>query len=139
VNSQYLKNPFFQFTKNSDIATRTRHLLVNGTHILISATASKHLTSKEAFRQFADNLLRHHNLISVGNVYHTFDTGGFTCVICLTESHLALHTWPEYKAYTCDIYLCDYSRNNAELTQQLAREIEVFFGSSHVKKQVINR
>jgi len=118
VNSQYLKNPFFQFTKNSDIATRTRHLLVNGTHILISATASKHLTSKEAFRQFADNLLRHHNLISVGNVYHTFDTGGFTCVICLTESHLALHTWPEDNYVTLDDYVAavhwaqDYAMTN---------------------------
>ncbi len=32
--------------------------------------------------------------------------GGVSCIALVTESHVALHTWNEYKYATLDIYTC---------------------------------
>jgi len=46
-------------------------------------------------------------LRSVGSVWHKFDgEGGVTGLIALTESHLACHTYPEYKIATFNLYCC---------------------------------
>jgi S-adenosylmethionine decarboxylase len=113
--------------------------LVKGTHILINAKAASSLKESILFKDFILTTLLEFNLHSVGEVFHTFDGGGFTCVICLTESHIALHTWPEFNFYTCDIYLCDYSQNNADKAVALARKIKSHFNSFDIKEQIIER
>jgi S-adenosylmethionine decarboxylase len=113
--------------------------LVKGTHILINAKASHSLIESGGFRNFILSTIAASGLSSVGEVFHNFEGGGFTCVICLTESHIALHTWPEFNCYTCDIYLCDYSKNNYSTTLLLAEHIKSHFQSFDVKEQVIER
>jgi S-adenosylmethionine decarboxylase len=115
--------------------------LVPGTHILINAKAQQEhrLLDKPAFEQFITQALIDFSLVQVGQVFHSFDGGGFTSVVCLTESHLAIHTWPEFQYYTCDIYLCDYTRNNYNLTLQLAEAVKEYFKSYDIKEQIIER
>lgn len=39
--------------------------------------------------------------------FHTFgEGGGVTGVLLLAESHLSIHTWPEYGFAALDIFLC---------------------------------
>lgn len=115
--------------------------MVTGTHILINARTNNalKLTDAGAFKEFIISLIKAHRLQEVGSVFHTFDGGGFTCVVCLTESHLAVHTWPEKNYYTADVYLCDYSRQNELLTGLLSNEIKLYFNSIEVKEQLISR
>jgi S-adenosylmethionine decarboxylase len=115
--------------------------LVVGTHILINAKTQSvdQLFDKKLFEDFILKTLADFDLVQVGHVFHGFDQGGFTSVICLTESHLALHTWPEFNFYTCDIYLCDYTRRNYELTVKLAHAIKLYFNSYDINEQIINR
>ena len=44
-----------------------------------------------------DKLIDAHGLQNLGEVYHNFSPSGYTAVICLSESHLSLHSWPEEK------------------------------------------
>jgi len=49
-------------------------------------------------------------LQAVGQLFHTFPAtdrgrGGVTATVLLAESHLCLHTWPEQKGVTCDVYV----------------------------------
>lgn len=97
------------------------------------------MNESDLFKQFILSTIRESGLASVGDVFHTFEGGGFTCVICLTESHIALHTWPEFSSYTCDIYLCDYSRNNYETTLLLAEKIKNHFQSFDCVEHIIER
>ena len=113
--------------------------MVKGTHILINAKASKPVTESDLFKQFILATIAGSGLSSVGEVFHTFEGGGFTCVICLTESHIALHTWPEFNFYTCDIYLCDYSQNNHATAIAVADKIKSHFESFDIKEQIIER
>lgn len=115
--------------------------MVPGTHILINAKAQQEglLLDVHAFEQFITQALVDFNLVQVGKVFHSFEGGGFTGVVCLTESHLAIHTWPEFECYTCDIYLCDYTRNNYTLSLQLAEALKAYFKSYDIKEQIIER
>jgi S-adenosylmethionine decarboxylase len=115
--------------------------LVVGTHILVNAKSPsiELLNDKQPFEDFILKTIDEFDLVQVGHVFHDFDGGGFTSVICLTESHLAIHTWPEFNYYTCDVYLCDYTRNNYELTVKLASAIKLYFKSYDIKEQIINR
>ncbi len=48
---------------------------------------------------------------------HRFAPMGISVVAVLAQSHLAIHTWPEYEICSMDLYLCGES-----LTPRLARE-----------------
>lgn len=39
--------------------------------------------------------------------FHKFDRGGgVTGVIALAESHISVHTWPEYEYMAVDVFMC---------------------------------
>ena len=42
----------------------------------------------------------------VGESFHKFDPVGVTGVIAIAESHISVHTWPEYGFATVDILTC---------------------------------
>lgn len=35
-----------------------------------------------------------------------FPSGGYTGVVLLAESHITIHTWPEYSYVAIDIFMC---------------------------------
>lgn len=53
-------------------------------------------------------------------VRHDFSNGGMTAVLLLAESHIAIHTYPEYAYLALDIFAC--GRGDAY------RALEVFRG-----------
>jgi S-adenosylmethionine decarboxylase len=58
------------------------------------------LAGYAGFKSLADDLTGAFDLQKLGEVYHDFEPGGFTGVICLSESHLSVHTWPEFGKLT---------------------------------------
>lgn len=38
--------------------------------------------------------------------FHEFPGGGVTGVVVCGESHVSIHTWPEYRYGSADIFLC---------------------------------
>ena len=42
----------------------------------------------------------------VGQSFHKFDPIGVTGIIAIAESHLCIHTWPEYGYAAADIFTC---------------------------------
>src|SRR5690606_33397609 len=41
------------------------------------------------------------------------EPGGITGTLLLAESHLAIHTWPERRGVTLDVYVCNYMQDNS--------------------------
>jgi S-adenosylmethionine decarboxylase len=42
----------------------------------------------------------------IGSFFHEFSPQGVTGFVCLAESHLSIHTWPEKRYAAIDIYTC---------------------------------
>jgi len=42
----------------------------------------------------------------VGEVFHRFKPYGVSGVVVIAESHLAIHTWPEYGYAAVDLFTC---------------------------------
>ena len=42
----------------------------------------------------------------VGETFHKFSPLGVTGVVAIAESHLCIHTWPEYAYAAVDIFTC---------------------------------
>lgn len=53
--------------------------------------------------------------------------GGVTGMLLLAESHLAVHTWPERRAVTLDVYVCNFTTDNSAKAEALLREIVAAF------------
>jgi S-adenosylmethionine decarboxylase len=114
---------------------------VPGLHIVanLATTSPDKLFSFEDFKHFADRLIEDFQLTKVGEVYYNFPNAGFTAVICLTESHLSIHTWPEANYLTFDVFLSNYLRDNRETTRQLYEQVKKFFDAEVSLEQIIDR
>lgn len=92
-----------------------------------------------AFNLLADTLIGKYGLVKLGQVYHNFLPGGFTAVICLSESHLSIHTWPEHRLVNLDVYLSNFQQSNDNIVQSLFREITAYFQATVIAQQTITR
>ena len=57
-------------------------------------------------------------LQAVNQLFHTFPAkgegpGGVTATVLLAESHLCLHTWPEQRGVTIDVYVCNFGADHS--------------------------
>ncbi|VXC02575.1 Adenosylmethionine decarboxylase [Flavobacterium sp. 9AF] len=112
-----------------------------GLHILQTLTSSKiqKLTDYESCHLFLDSLLLANKLEKVGESHFIFENKSFTTAICLKESHICIHTWPEINRVTMDVYLCNYSGNNNQKVHDISKEIAFFFEAEIVSSNEIYR
>jgi len=85
--------------------------------------------------------VKYHGFTPLFWKFHKFegDQSGWSCVVLLEESHLTIHTWPEAGKLNMDCYTCNFSRDNAENTQLLYKEVKEMFSPTHVVSKTIVR
>lgn len=113
-----------------------------GLHVLgeITTKEVKRLKSLNQVRKHIRNVIKQYNLHELGSFYYKFSKGGgFTGIVSLVESHISIHTWPELKYFTLDVYLCNYSKDNSATAKKVFSEIVAFFGPSKIIKRSIKR
>lgn len=106
-----------------------------GLHVLCTWLApDEHLRDMNSCKSFFQQQIVKHELQVLGEVFHQFPSpgGGFTACICLSESHLSIHTWPEFGHLTFDLFLSNYLQDNSEKVKQLTEETRAFFHASVV-------
>jgi len=92
-----------------------------GQHLLIELYGCDPgiLDNLEHVRQ---TLLRAAELISatvIQVVAHKFDPCGVTVVVAIAESHLSVHTWPEYGYAAVDVFTCSSEPLTSEVQDYL--------------------
>ena len=111
-----------------------------GLHLLATFTATtSFLSDKEACRQLFDKLIAEHALVNVGETYHSFPGNGFTATVCLTESHISIHTWPEYGHATFDVFLSNFRMNNEDKVRAIYQSVLAAFEATEQSKQEVWR
>ena len=53
-----------------------------------------------------DTICQNLDLTILGKLEHKFDPHGYTTIRILSESHIALHYWPEYNFVHIDLVCC---------------------------------
>ena len=72
-------------------------------------------------------------------VFHTFNPHGISGVVVVEESHLAIHTWPEYGFASVDIYTCGNSVNPWHAYKFLYKHLKAKHSTAmEMKRGVLN-
>lgn len=97
------------------------------------------LNNSNAFISFSEKIIQEFELEKVGIITHNFENNSFTIAICLKESHICIHTWPEFKQLTLDIYLCNYLQDNTQKVKSITNAFINYFNAVVLKDFEINR
>ncbi|MDA3613233.1 S-adenosylmethionine decarboxylase family protein [Polluticaenibacter yanchengensis] len=116
-------------------------MYVKGLHVIKSIKTHSNLSLKtyQAFKTVLEHLIADFGLQKLGEVYHNFSPEGFTAVICLSESHISVHTWPEHFLVNYDIYLSNYEKVNDDTVRKIDRIFEDYFEGTILQQDQINR
>ncbi|MSQ11179.1 MAG: adenosylmethionine decarboxylase [Dehalococcoidia bacterium] len=60
----------------------------------------------------------------IGKTFHQFSPHGVTGVIAIAESHLCIHTWPEYEYAAVDIFTCGENFNAHKAATLIINRLE---------------
>ncbi len=113
-----------------------------GLHVLgeITTNEVEKLRSLNPTKRHIHSVLKKYDLHELGSFYYKFPKGeGFTGLVSLVESHISIHTWPELRYLTLDVYLCSYSKDNSSITKKIFSEISEFFKPVKITKRSIKR
>ena len=83
-------------------------------------------------------------LQAVSQLAHSFPVngqgpGGVTATVLLAESHLCVHTWPELRAVTVDVYVCNFGADHSAKAHTLMDLIVAHFAPKHADRQLLHR
>ena len=101
---------------------------VLGRHMLLELFScdEKVLDDLAAIEAFMKEAARVSGATIVESVFHRFQPHGISGVVVVAESHLAIHTWPEYGYAAVDFFTCgpgiDYWQAHNHLKQAFAAE-----------------
>lgn len=111
-----------------------------GLHILSTFSCNAEgLMRMDDCKSFFDKVIAQNGLHKVGETYHAFDGAGFTAVICLTESHISIHTWPEYGLATFDVFLSNFNNDNSAKAKDIYQKTLQFFNATENNMQEVLR
>lgn len=55
---------------------------------------------------------------------HKFSPQGVSVVVMIAESHLSIHTWPEYNYAACDVFTCGVAIKPEKAVDYLVEKLE---------------
>ncbi len=123
------------------ILLKSSQTLPGGLHIISNFESLKANALQEfySFQFFINAAIDELKLNKVGEAYHNFEGGGFTAVVCLSESHLSIHTWPDRHYITFDIFLSNFSQDNSPKAQRIYKQVLEFFQAKVLFENTIER
>ena len=71
----------------------------------------------------------------VSDTFHMFSPQGVSGVVVIAESHMAIHTWPEFSCVAVDIFTCSEKMDTQKAIDYLAKA----FQAKKIKIQKIER
>lgn len=81
------------------------------------------LKSAQRLRACCLAAVDHAALTVVGESFYQIAPNGVTGTVLLAESHLAIHTWPEFGSVTVDVFVCNRTRDNRAKAHTLYLEL----------------
>lgn len=77
-----------------------------GLHLLAEFWDGKIIDDADKIKNLLVEAVRRANNTPLEFVVHKFEPQGVTGIVLLAESHISIHTWPEFNYVALDIYTC---------------------------------
>jgi len=89
----------------------------------------------EDLRVILDRVVYKSGLHVVSSIFHQFEPHGVSAAYILSESHLSVHTWPEYGYVALDIFTCGSDEPALRAFDMLIEELK----PTHVERKMLRR
>lgn len=93
------------------------------------------LNSEQRIREILLEGVRRSRATIVSDTFHTFSPHGVSGAVVIAESHVAIHTWPEYGYAAVDIFTCGDTIDPWVIQKYLKEEFEAATVSSMEMKR----
>ena len=111
-------------TKRSIQWIRENKKKYSGIHLIAEFWGGKDIESPKKIREILVKAVRKANNTPLEIAIHKFQPQGITGVILLAESHIALHSWPEFNYLAVDIYTCGNKSQPEKALEYLKKEFQ---------------
>lgn len=106
-----------------------------GKHLILDFYNAKDLTNLKHIENACNAAAIASGATIIKSMFHHFgENDGVSGIILLAESHLSIHTWPEFNIATFDIYVC----GNCD-PEEAMKVLEMYFYPTAVKKTLLER
>ena len=84
-----------------------------GTHLLVELRSAdpKKLDDLQYIREALLYAARTSGATVLGDTFHRFSPQGVTGIVAIAESHISIHTWPEFGYAAVDVFTCGETVN----------------------------
>lgn len=98
------------------------------------------MTRVDDCQHFCRKVVSDAGLTIVGESFYGFGQGqGVTGALVLAESHLTIHTWPESRYVTLDVFVCNYQEDNSDKASRVFEAVIAAFSPGHVDRFELQR
>lgn len=103
-----------------------RELYALGTHLLLELRDCNPeiLKDLEKVKSFMVSAVKEAKATVIEVSFHEFNPFGISGVVVIAESHMSIHTWPEYRYAAVDIFTCGEVIKPEVAAAYLIREFE---------------
>lgn len=105
-----------------------------GTHAIVELFGCEHLNDLSLVRDTLTEAARLCGATVLHTKFHQFSPQGLTGYILLAESHISIHTWPEYGYAAVDLFTCG-SMDTKKAFAHIAKQL----GASRVARKTLLR
>jgi S-adenosylmethionine decarboxylase len=102
------------------------------------------LTDAERLGPWCVAAVKSVGLQAANQLFHTFPPtahgpGGVTATVLLAESHVCIHTWPEQKGVTLDVYVCNFGADHSAKARKLMDMLVAHFQPEWTEQRSLDR
>lgn len=114
--------------------------LPKGNHFLIelqgcSESSLKEIDNYTELEKLLNNIAKDSGATPLVFSYHLFEPSGITGTLILSESHISLHSYPQYKTIFIDVFTC----GNVCKPERSLENIKKYFLPTFVSSRLIKR
>lgn len=96
----------------------------SGIHLIAEFWSGRIIEDPKRMKKILNEAVKKADNTPLEVIIHKFQPQGMTGIVLLAESHIAIHTWPEFNYTAIDIYTCGDKSNPNIALNYLKKEFQ---------------